>query len=143
MGKISIVLDNRQARRAEARRARQGNKGHSSRCPPPGNGEWYQSTLLWGAASMAVACILPVLAIMRDVRWLLVVAWPFVIIAVWEFAKTKNSARPKAWAAGGGLISALLLSVLYIYLAPPCRLRRGTYAPKLLASYGGANDALH
>ena len=110
--------NNRQARRAEARWARQVDKKPQLNRSSPGNGKWYQSTLLWGTASVAVAFILPVLAIMKDTRWFLMVAWPFVIIAVWEISKNKNLARPQLWTAGSGLVSALFLIVLYIYLAP-------------------------
>src|SRR6266403_718766 len=47
---------------------------------------WYQSTLLWGSASLAVTIILTVVAAMtKDLRWLLIIAWPFSWIAVWEF----------------------------------------------------------
>jgi hypothetical protein len=41
---------------------------------------WYQSTLLWGCIGAFLAIVLTVVAaMMKDIRWLLFVAWPFAI----------------------------------------------------------------
>src|ERR1035441_287140 len=45
---------------------------------------WYESTALWGALGAAVAIVLVVVAAMvKDLRWLLIVAWPFFCLAGW------------------------------------------------------------
>ena len=50
---------------------------------------WYESTLLWGALSAAIAIVLTVVAAMtQDLRWLLIIAWPFFCLFVWAFFKT-------------------------------------------------------
>jgi len=55
---------------------------------------WYQSTLLWGSASLAVTIVFTVVAAMKkDLRWLLILAWPFGCIAAWELIG--YFARPK------------------------------------------------
>ena len=46
--------------------------------PEPVSQPWYESGLLWGALGMAVAIVLVVVAAMvKDLRWLLGISWPF------------------------------------------------------------------
>ncbi len=49
---------------------------------------WYEGTLLWGSLGAAIAIILTVVAAMsKDLRWLLILAWPFSCLAVWAVLK--------------------------------------------------------
>jgi hypothetical protein len=85
-------------------------------------GTWYQSTLFWGCLSLAVAAVFTVVAAMkRDVRGLLIFAWPFLAIAAWEFASYFTNA--KKWrilaTALVAVVSALGLYVLSGWLRIP------------------------
>lgn len=45
---------------------------------------WYEGTLLWGAIGLFGAIVLVVVAaVLRDLRWLLILAWPFGCLAAW------------------------------------------------------------
>src|SRR5271155_5827806 len=80
---------------------------------------WFQSTLLWGSVSAVIAIVLAVLAAaLKDLRWLLFIAWPFAIIAVREFSRTRHSPKPRYWAVGGAIISGIILLSLYHFLEP-------------------------
>ena len=47
---------------------------------------WHQANVFWGCASTFVGVVLAVVAAMqKDLRWLLVIAWPFGCVAVWVF----------------------------------------------------------
>ena len=52
--------------------------------PSPSFYRAFQSTLLWGCIGTAVAVVLTVVAaMMRDIRWILIFAWPFASFAGW------------------------------------------------------------
>jgi hypothetical protein len=52
---------------------------------------WYESTLLWGAIGAACGIVLAVLAaLVRDSRWLLFVACPFIWLSLWAGSKSVN-----------------------------------------------------
>lgn len=53
---------------------------------------WYESGLFWGCASLAGAIVLTVIAAMlKDLRWLLVIAWPLAGVSVWvAFRELRN-----------------------------------------------------
>ncbi len=86
-----------------------------------GRQPWYQSTLLWGAFSLALTIVFTVVAAMtKDVRWALFGALPFATIAVWEFLSYFIEPK-KVRALITGLISLVLaigLLVLYARLKP-------------------------
>jgi hypothetical protein len=49
---------------------------------------WYESNLLWGGGSTCLNLICVVAAVMKhDLRWLLILAWPFGVIAVFALLK--------------------------------------------------------
>jgi hypothetical protein len=82
---------------------------------------WYESTLLWGAGGIFVAIILTVVAaMMKDLRWLLIVAWPFFGLAA--FALFQKLISRTVWrrfaTIGSVLIVALLLMLLNAALTP-------------------------
>jgi hypothetical protein len=81
---------------------------------------FHQSTLFWGCVSAVIAIVIAVVvAMIKDVRWLLFVAWPFATIAVLEFARTWSSPKRIRWiTAVGGIASAVGLVGLYLWLAP-------------------------
>ena len=106
---------------------------------------WYQSTLLWGAFSLAATIVFTVVAAMtKDIRWALFGAWPFAAIAVWEFLSYFVESKKRRVTATG-LISVVLvigLIVLYVRLKPPetkaasassaIRLSKGPSTPQTL-----------
>jgi hypothetical protein len=80
---------------------------------------WHQSTLLWGCVGAVLTIVLTVVAAMiKDLRFLLIVAWPFAIIAGWEFARAANLKRVRFVTIIGAAFSALMLLGLDIYLKP-------------------------
>lgn len=87
---------------------------------PHNNAQWHQSTLLWGALSVAITVILTVVAAMvKDFRWLLIVAFPFCCVAIWEIFKAIKSSRIR-WVliVISSLIAAAGLAWLYVALRP-------------------------
>jgi hypothetical protein len=83
--------------------------------------QWYESTLLWGAGSVFVAILLTVVAAMsKDVRWLLVFAWPLFGIAAWAVSRRLTTRQFWQWVAtvGSSLIVAGLLIGLDVKLKP-------------------------
>jgi hypothetical protein len=85
------------------------------------NAPLYQSTALWGALEVAVAIVVTVLAAMiRDVRWLLWLAVPFLSFAAWEFASHFNVLRKSKLILtfATGAVSIAALAWLYIALRP-------------------------
>jgi hypothetical protein len=84
------------------------------------NSRWHQSALFWGCISAVVAIVIAVVvAMIKDVRWLLFFAWLFAAAAVWEFARTWGSARHVKWiTASGSLVAAVALFALYLGLGP-------------------------
>jgi hypothetical protein len=80
-----------------------------------------QSTLLWGSACMFATIVLTVVAVMvHDFRWISGLAWPFAIVAIWEFSRLYFSRRAVVISVTlvSGLTSAALLGWLYFALAP-------------------------
>src|SRR5262249_18595375 len=84
------------------------------------NGPFYQSTFFWGCVGAVITIVVRVVAAMiKDLRWLLVLAWPFIGLAVWEFSRTWSSPLVTKWLTGvGTLITGFGLLVLYIWLVP-------------------------
>jgi hypothetical protein len=92
-------------------------------------GPFHQSTFFWGCVGAVVTIVDTVFAAMiKDLRWLLFLAWPFASAAIWEFSQTwalRSNASETArcardWiAAIGSAVAAVLLFTLYVYLAPP------------------------
>ena len=83
---------------------------------------WYQSTLLWASISIFAAIVLTVVAaMMKDLRWLLIIAWPFACLAAWEFGGyfPRLKARRKAVTLVVGVMAAVLLLGLDIKLPAP------------------------
>jgi hypothetical protein len=82
---------------------------------------WYQSTLLWGCIGAFLAIVVTVVATMvKDIRWLLLAAWPFAVFAAWEFARTWSNRRTVVWSISfsATIIIGALLGWLYLALAP-------------------------
>jgi hypothetical protein len=80
-----------------------------------------QSTFFWGCAGAVLAIVLTVVAAMaHDIRWLLGIAWPFAMFAIWEFARTWFAKRVHivAITGAGMILSGLLLGCLYRSLSP-------------------------
>lgn len=80
-----------------------------------------QNTFLWGCLSLAAAIILTVVAAMRhDIRSLLVLAWPLLTFAVWEFARIflVDKERVIGVVIAGALSSAIGLLFLNSWLSP-------------------------
>lgn len=69
---------------------------------------WYESTLLWGAFSAAAAIVITVVATMtKDLRWMLILAWPFFLATAWAGFKNLRSRR----------LQTILTSVLSLVIA--------------------------
>jgi hypothetical protein len=80
-----------------------------------------QSTFLWGCGSMVAAIVLMVVGTMtHDTRPWLIVAWPFAIFAVWEFARTiSKDSRVVCWCSAiGTVLTGCFLLWLYLFLTP-------------------------
>jgi hypothetical protein len=79
----------------------------------------------WGAAGTCITIVLTVVAAMtKDLRWLLILAWPFSGIAIWDAARAWSSARTTRLTTAqltitGLIISGLCLSGLYYWLTLP------------------------
>jgi len=56
---------------------------------------WWQENLFWGPFGILVAIVLAVVAIMKDVRWLLFVAWPCLFISLWVATRDIKSNRTR------------------------------------------------
>jgi hypothetical protein len=82
---------------------------------------WYESTTLWRALGAAVAIVLVVVAAMvKDLRSLLAVAWPFFCLAGWAALKGVKKWSIK-WALVGATSCLLGLGLLWLHaiLGPP------------------------
>jgi hypothetical protein len=83
--------------------------------------EWYRNPLIQFCASAVIAILLTVLGIkLKDVGWLLIGAWPFATLAVWELARPLGLQRWALWSVfgAGAVISAVFLGWLYASLVP-------------------------
>jgi hypothetical protein len=99
-----------------------------------------QSTFLWGCVGVAGAVVLAVVAAMiHDIRWVLIFAWPFAGFAVWEFARTIYRSKVKIYGAtsAGALLTGALLAWLYFALAPTGT-RVADSAPAEIAKQGAS-----
>lgn len=83
---------------------------------------FHQSTFFWGCGGAFLAIVVTVIATMlKDVRWLLIVAWPFGAFAVWEFARTwawRKENLITIVTTSGTIIIGIGLAALYIWLSP-------------------------
>jgi hypothetical protein len=81
---------------------------------------FHQSNLFWGSVSAVFAIVIAVVvAMIKDVRWLLIFAWPFATLAVWEFARTWGLPKQIKWLTGSGsVLAGVGLVALYLLLAP-------------------------
>jgi hypothetical protein len=83
---------------------------------------WYQSTLLWGCIGAFLSIVLTVVAaMMKDIRWLLFLAWPFAVFAAWEFVRTWSSRTVVVLSVTclATVVIGALLAWLHFVLAPP------------------------
>jgi hypothetical protein len=89
----------------------------NSRSP---HGPFHQSTFFWGCAGAFITIVVTVVAAMvKDLRWLLVFAWPFAGLAIWEFSRTWSSPLITKWATGiGAVVAGVVLLALYVWIAP-------------------------
>ena len=95
---------------------------------------WYQSTLLWGCIGAALTVIFTVLAAMlKDLRWLLALAWPFACVAIWEFVRTLKARHIWTWTALGAILNGSALLLLYWRLTPEGE--RGHSIPTIVVSW--------
>jgi hypothetical protein len=97
---------------------------NKKRAVDPPKPPFYQSTLLWGALSIAAAIVLTVVAAMtKDLRWLLIVAWPFFVLAFWELFRTIISAvvLRRVLIIMASFLAALGLFALNSWLSPSLR----------------------
>lgn len=82
---------------------------------------WYEGTLLWGSIGLCAALVLAVIAVERDLRWLLIPAWLFACLAAWAAFRSVQPPRI-AWLlivgfsaiAAGGLILVSVKVVTYV-----------------------------
>jgi hypothetical protein len=57
---------------------------------------WYQTNLFWGGASSGAAIVLTVIAAMlKDLRWLLILAWPLFGVSLWVACRGIRSSSKK------------------------------------------------
>jgi hypothetical protein len=83
---------------------------------------WYQSTLLWGCIGAFLSIVLTVVAaMMKDIRWLLFLAWPFAVFAAWEFVRTWSSRTVVVLSVTclATVVIGALLAWLHFVLPPP------------------------
>jgi hypothetical protein len=72
---------------------------------------WHESNLLWGSLGLFGAVVFTVVAaMMHDPRWLLILALPFGIMAVWSLLKGLGW-RPWTYIPGAILVGFILLEV--------------------------------
>ena len=107
--------------RNQRRRLAQTPQSPPTPSPPtvPPSPCWQQNTMVWGCVSLALGIVFTVIAAMaKDVRWLLTIALPFFVFAVWETARSKKHPAPKLWAAFSVAPLATALGAIYLDLAP-------------------------
>ena len=89
--------------------------------------------MLWGCVSLAATIILTVVGVMlKDVRWVLFLAWPFASIAVWEFSRLRRAKHVGVITAIGGVLTLVLVAVIYLSL--PGAPRPESHAPDYFTS---------
>jgi hypothetical protein len=119
----------KQARlKAEREAEKERNKPHTITASSPNPLQAaLQSTLFWGCVAMVAAIVLAVAAAMiHDFRWGLIFAWPFAVLAVWEFVRyfSKKKIVVRSTAGASVVIFGALLGWLYSALAPSMRYGR-------------------
>ena len=86
----------------------------------PASPQWYEGAVLWGAFSFVAAIILSVIAAtVKDMRFLLFLAWPFALLAAW--AAFQGVSSPRTRRAFITIVSQLCaggLYWLYVVLTP-------------------------
>jgi hypothetical protein len=85
-----------------------------------GGTPWYQSSVFWGAGSLAVGIVVTVIAATaKDFRWLLFVAVLFFWWCIWEVIKRIRSKKRRRLAVSVSFTTVLVaLGSLFVYLAP-------------------------
>lgn len=81
---------------------------------------WHESNLIWGPIAIGIGIVLAVVAAMvKDIRWLLWFAWPFLSLGIWGLCR---GIRVPSWrrsiVVAGALGVFCLLGWLYRGLAP-------------------------
>jgi len=80
---------------------------------------WYESTLVWGSASLAIALILTVV-VARELRWLLLFAWVFLSVVSWGISKGVGWwTRRRFVVVLTWPVFAVVMYGLYAFLEPP------------------------
>lgn len=82
---------------------------------------FYETNSFWGFLALAIAIVTTVLAAMiHDLRWLLIVAWPFFVGTIWTTVKGLKKRRVRFLSIGiGSLLVAFGLYRLNVALRPP------------------------
>lgn len=87
-----------------------------------GQPRFHRSTFFWGCGGAFLAIVVTVIAGMsKDIRWLLVFAWPFGAFAIWEFARTWSYRRKNlitGMTVAGTMVIGIALGWLYVWLTP-------------------------
>ena len=86
---------------------------------------WWEGTLFWGTLGIFGGVVFGVLAMVTDLRWLLVFAWPFGCLAAW--AAIKGICRHNNWKLTASA-TIILAGGLYLLgsLIPPSKTAGGT-----------------
>lgn len=80
---------------------------------------FWEKNLFWGPLGIVVGIVLMVLAVMKDVRWLLFVAWPCLLLNLWVATCDISSQKRKVTVFLGLLfIFASGHWALHVWLAP-------------------------
>ena len=80
-----------------------------------------RSNLFWGSAGTTVSIALAAIACLeKDLRWLLIVAWPAAAVALWSLARSLYSARGevKVFTVLGSLLAGAALLYLNSFIKP-------------------------
>jgi hypothetical protein len=80
-----------------------------------------RSNLIWGSAGTTISITLAAIAFLgKDLRWLLILAWPAAATAVWALARSLYSARGevKLFTALGSLLAGASLLYVNSFIKP-------------------------
>jgi hypothetical protein len=109
-----------------------GPKGLSMRKPVASKFQkepWYESNLLWGSVSLFLAIVFTVIAAMvKDLRWLLLLALPFGCLALWSVTNKLIESRRTRWIVNTLGWAALAVSLVYLNATLKPDLEDGTRA---------------
>jgi hypothetical protein len=93
---------------------------------------WYEGTLLWGSLGLFAALVITVIAVERDLRWLLIPAWPCACLAAWAaFRSVQPSGVAWLLIAGSSLLAAgslALISVKVVNTKAPASIMMAAHA---------------